>query len=121
MLAVKQFAEVFRCFLCHPVNVSRDGHEVLGDPHSRRSDRRRECATEDARCARVNKASHATRRSFFQKIQCTGDVGIDEVLARMSDDVRLVQSLRVNHRLHTFHAALHESAVSDGADSFCER
>ena len=59
------------------------------------------------------------RRCLLQQVERTRDVDVDEVLARVSRDVRLVQRGRVEDGLHAGHATPHARAVGDRAYVGC--
>ena len=58
---------------------------------------------------------------LLEQVQRAGDVGVDEVLARVGRDMRLVQRRGVEDRVHARHAAGDERAVGDRADVVGER
>ena len=53
------------------------------------------------------------RGGFSQKIERSFDVGFDEILPVVCDDVWLMQAGRMEHRVDSLHAPLHISAVRD--------
>jgi hypothetical protein len=52
----------------------------------------------------------------FQKIECSGDIGIDEALPAVSHDVRFVEGRRVEYCFHTMDTAFDVIPIHYGAD-----
>src|SRR5262245_29567276 len=111
--AVEQLAQVLGSELGDPVDVLGHRHDILRDPSSRRSKRRSQCPAEHASSTRKDEGAHSSCRSFLQQIKRTRDIGIDEVLPSVCDNVWLVQRRRVQNRMHTIHTPLDEAAIRD--------
>ena len=116
MVAVQELAEVLRRGLGDAVDVARDRCDVLGDPGRRRAGRRRERAAERARRARVDEPADARLDSRLEQDERARDVGVDELLAGVRADMRLVQRRGVQDRVRAPQRLLDEVAVGDRPD-----
>ena len=116
MIPVEQLAQVLRRGLGHAVDVLGNGPDVLGHPRRRRAGRRRQRPAEGAGRAREDKGADAGRGGLFQEIERARNVGIDEVLPAVRDDMRFVQGRRMEDGVHALHASLHMRAVGNRPD-----
>ena len=105
VVALEQLAQVLGSRLRHAVDVARHGRDVLGHPRRGRSRRRRERAPERARRAGVDEGAHSRGGGFLEQVERAREIGVDERLAGVRGDVRLVQRRRVQDGLHAGHAA----------------
>ena len=110
-----ELAQVLGGGLGGAVDVARHGRDVLGDPGGRRAGRRRERAAERARGAGEDEARGAGRDRLLEQVERAGEVGVDELLARVRADVRLVQRRGVEHGVGAPHRLAHDGAVGDRA------
>ena len=104
VVAVDELAEVLGGGLRDAVDVARDRCDVLGDPGRGRAGRRRQRAAERARRAGEDEALDARRDRLLEQVQRAGDVRVDELLAAVRADVRLVQRRRVQDRVDAVEA-----------------
>ena len=116
MVPVDELAEILGRGLGGAVDVARDGRDVLGDPRGGCAGRRRERAPERDRGAREDKPRGARGHRLLEQVEGAGDVGVDERLAVMRADVRLVQRRRVKHGVGIADRVADERAVGDRAD-----
>jgi hypothetical protein len=65
---------------------------------------------------REDKGAYADRYGRFQESERARNVGVDEVLPTMSEDMGFVQGCRMEDSVHTCHASLHMSAVGYRSD-----
>lgn len=68
-------------------------------------------AAEGAGRAREDKGTNAGRDGLLQEIERACDVGIDEVLPSVREDMGFMQGRRMEDCVHTLHAPLHMRAV----------
>jgi hypothetical protein len=61
----------------------------------------------------VNERADPGNRGLFQKIKRTRDIGVNETLPAVSDDMGFVQSRSVDYGIHTLHASLDKMPVND--------
>ena len=98
------------------VDVLRARRQGLVDPDGRLVGRRPHRVAEGAGRAGADERLHAGVDGGLQQAQRAADVGVDEVLAAVRGDVRLVQRGGVQHAAHAGHRRAHAVAVDDGAD-----
>ena len=107
--------------LCDAVDVARYGEHLLGDPGSCGAGVRRQCSTERARRAREDEAFDAGVPSCLQQRQGSRDVGLDEVIACVRVEVRLLESCGVDHRVGAVQHLSNEVAIRRRSDDRCVR
>src|SRR5882757_7096873 len=110
-----QLAQVLGRKLGDAVDVLRNGHHILSYPGCRLALARHERPTKCTGGTRVHKSIDSRRDRHLQQIQRPADVRVDEILTRVSLDMRLVEGGRVQNTLDIAHAALDEAAVGDGS------
>src|SRR5882724_1623905 len=101
---MKQLAQVFGRELRYAVDVLGNRDDVLGDPGRRRTFRWDESTAESAGRARVDERLDACRGRLLQQVQSAADVGIDESLARVTRNMRLVQRGGMQNGVDASHA-----------------
>ena len=121
VVAVDELAEPLGRRLGHAVDVARDRYDVFSDPRRGRAFARRQRPAERARGAREDEPPDAGLDGLLEQVERPGHVGVDELLAAVRADVRLVQRRGVQDRVDALQAAAHERAVGDRSDLGRER
>jgi hypothetical protein len=85
-----------------------------GIPSTRPRDRR---PAKDTRRAGEDKGGNTDRHGLFQEIKRAHNVGIDEILPAVSDDVGFMEARRMEDSVHALHGSLHMRAVGDRSDT----
>ena len=121
MFAMDEPARLFGGELGDAIDVARrEGTEILVHPPRalRARPRAHIVAHHQRRRRGEEKAVVARRDGGFDQVKRAARVDVDEGLARITDDVGLVQCACVNHRLDAMlaHRPVDESAVGDGAE-----
>src|SRR5262245_17321949 len=116
VIPMEQLAKVLRRGLCHAVDVTGNGSDILGHPCRRSFGRWCERGAEGAGRAGEDEGFHADRSGFFQEIECARDVNVNEALPSVSEEMRFVQGRRMEDRVYTFHASLDVIPVDYGPD-----
>ena len=121
MVPADDLAQVLGRRLGHPVDVSRQRNDVLGDPCRRVSGQRCERAAEDAGGAREHEAPDPGRDRLLQERQRPRDVGVHESALLVRPDVRLVERRHMKDRVHPGETPADDVAVADRPGHGCER
>src|SRR5262249_18205040 len=106
VIPVEQLAKVLRRGLCHAVDVTGNGSDILGYPRRRSFGRRCERVAEGAGRAGEDKRFNADRRGLFQEIEGASDVNVYEALPSVRDEMRFVQGRRREAGVYTFNPSL---------------
>ncbi len=114
--AMHQLAQVLGRDLGDAVDVLRDRRDRLGDPRGGRVDRRSQRMAEGAGRAREYERAHVGGHGFFEQVQGTADVDIDEGLTQMRRDMRLVQRGGMQDRIDAMHRVRNECPIDDRPD-----
>ena len=64
---------------------------------------------------------NAGAERFLEQVQRSSHVGVDEILTRVGDDVRLVERGGMDHGVDAAHGRSDEAAIGNGADELSER
>ena len=119
-VAPKEPAEVLRRGLGDAVDVFRDGGHRLVDPRRGRARRGLERIAEGAGRRGHHEGLDAGPRRLFEQDQRASHVGLDERLASMRADMRLMQRGRVQDRPHALHRPGDHGSVRNRADEVGE-
>jgi hypothetical protein len=89
------------------------GRHVLRDPGRRLALRRHESVPKRARGAREHEGLYARRHGGFKQIQSAADIRVDEVLASVGGDMRLMECGCVQNHIDASRAFVDKCAVGN--------
>jgi hypothetical protein len=67
-----------------------------------------------------NERPDFSRQGLFEQVESSRDIGVHEVLGRVSDHVRFMQRCRVENGVHPVQARSDEVPIRDGANEMSE-
>src|SRR5208337_3644109 len=121
LVAPEEPAEVLGRGLADAVDVFWDRGDALIDPRRRFAERRLQRIAEGARRAGHDEAANAGANGLLEQDQRAAHVGLDEFLAAVRRDMRLVQRRRMQDFIDPAHAARDRPPIGDRRDDVGER